>query len=137
LSDFSDLCPLFNTGMYSEVTFPYVSLSAVSTTEGIGGYIFGRSVIVTAAYVAKHTNIPSSTDAFKVKLALAATYGASLTVFASYKVSNTTTTEAVGKYCAMTVTAKTFGATSVLLISNDGAEAAAQHQSIIVRYKEK
>jgi len=137
MSDFSDLCPLFNTGVYGEITFPYVSLSAVSSTEGIGGYVFGRSVIVTAAYVSKHTTVPSSTDAFTVKLAMAATYAASITAFASQKISNTTTTQALGKLLTMTVTSKTFGATDVLLLSTDGVQANSKHQSVYVRFKEK
>lgn len=138
MSDFSDLCPLFNTGVYGEVVFPYISLSTNSSTEGIGGYIFGRSVIVTAAYVQKHTTIASSTDAFTIKLARAATYDASLTVFASYLISNTVTTQAVGELLAMTVTAQTFTATDVLLITTSTAPGATTaHQSVYVRFKEK
>jgi DNA uptake protein ComE-like DNA-binding protein len=104
----------------------------------VAGYIFGRSVIATAAYVMKHTAIPSTTDHFKIKLAKAATYGAVLTVFASFMVSKTTTTQALNKFLAMTVTAKTFGATDCLLISTDGVEAqAGKLHSIVVRFKDK
>jgi len=137
MSDFSDLCPLFNTGVYGEFVFPYVSVSAVSSTEGTGGYIFGRSVIVTAAYVTKHTTVPSTTDAFTLKLAKAATFAATITVFASYKISKTVTTQKIGKLLAMTVTAKTFGATDVLLLSSSGVQQNAKRQNVYVRFKEK
>lgn len=137
MSDFSDLCPLFNTGVYSEITLPYINLASRSSTQEFeGGLPFGRSVIVTAAYVKKHTDI-STTASLTIKLAKAASWAATRTVFASLVLSGTTTTQALGKYLAMTVTAKTFGATDVLNLQSSAAEANAKHVSIIVRYKEK
>lgn len=138
MSDFSDLCPLFNTGMYSELTLPYFTLTARSTTNQFeGGFPFGRSVIVTAAYVKKHTTPTSTTAAITVKLAKAATWAATQTVFASKKLSKTTTTQVVGRYLTMTVTAKTFGATDVLHVVSGSKETIGEHVSILVRYKEK
>ena len=58
MSDFSSLCPLFNTGVYSEVTFPNIVVKSISTTTAIGpGIPFGRSVIVTSAYVRRQADI--------------------------------------------------------------------------------
>ena len=139
MSDFSSLCPLFNTGVYSEITLPYIFIGTRSTTNKFeGGFPFGRSVIVTAAYVKKHTTPVSTTSAITLKLAKAATWAATRTVFASKLLSKTVTTQAVGRYLTMTVTAKTFGATSVLHVVSGSKEATCSvHASILVRYKEK
>jgi len=139
MSDFSDLCPLFNTGVYGEITLPYVFIGSRSTTNKFeGGLPFGRSVIVTACYVKKHTTCASTTAAMKVKFAKAATWGATQTVFSSFQLSKTVTTQVVGKYMTMTTTAKTFGATDVLHMVSGAKEAVASvHVSAVIRYKEK
>lgn len=138
MSDFSDLCPLFNTGVYHEITLPYINLASVSSTAEKCGYIFGRSVIVTAAYVIKHTTLTTSTDSHKILLDKATSYGASTkTTFASFTVSETVTVQAVGEPVAMTVTSKTFSATDALTVTCDGSEGGAKHSSIIVRFKDK
>ena len=139
MSDFSTLCPLFNTGVYSEITLPYVFIGTRSTTNKFeGGFPFGRSVIVTAAYVKKHTTPASTTAAITIKLAKAATWAASRTVFASKLLSKTTTTQAVGRYLTMTTTSKTFGATDVLHVVSGAKEAVCSIRvSFLVRYKEK
>jgi len=64
MSDFGELCPLFNTGVFGEVTFPGpMALSGVLSTENLlagtanqtrelfGYYSFGRTVIVTEAFI--------------------------------------------------------------------------------------
>ena len=137
MSDFSSLCPLFNTGVYGELTIPSVIVKSISTTTNIGpGIPFGRSVIVTAAYAKRQTDI-STTVTYTVKLAKAASWAATQTVFASCKISATATTYPVGRYKAMTVTAKTFTATDVLHIMNSKNEASMTTLDVIVRYKEK
>ena len=137
MSDFSDLCPLFNTGVYGEMTLPTTTVASISTTTGIGpGIPFSRSVIVTHAYVRRTADI-SATCTYTLKLALAASWAATKTVFASCKISATATAYPVGRYKAMTVTAKTFGATDVLHIVNSKNEANMTTVDIIVRYKEK
>ena len=63
MSDFSELCPLFETGVFSEILFPSIALSGVSicanaldgtlrmtSNARAGYYTFGRTVIVTGAY---------------------------------------------------------------------------------------
>jgi hypothetical protein len=141
MSDFSDLCPLFNTAVYSEIQLPYISLVSRTTSQLFAGLpAFSRSVIVTHAYVKKHTTFAATCTALKVELLKAATWAtafASKTVFASLTLSSTVTTQIVGKYLAMTVTAKTFGATDVLNVLCAKSEAGARHVDIMVRYKEK
>jgi hypothetical protein len=73
MSDFSELCPLFNTGVFNEVTFPNLNggtgvfatyltynmlegagaSAALKLTAGTGHqmFTFGRTVIVTDAYI--------------------------------------------------------------------------------------
>ena len=137
MSDFSDLCPLFNTGVYNELTLPNYIVKAISTTTEIGpGIPFSRSVIVTHAYARRQTDI-STTVTYTAKLAKAASWSATQTVFASCKISATTTEYPVGRYKAMTVTAKTFSATDVLHIANSKNETNMTTLDLIVRYKEK
>lgn len=61
MSDFSELCPLFNTGVFNEVTFNDIPMSAVSICANAlsgtiraahqGYFTFGRTVVVTGAFV--------------------------------------------------------------------------------------
>ena len=141
MSDFSDLCPLFNTAVYSEIQMPYILLGTRTTSELFAGLpAFSRSVIVTHAYVKKHTTFAATCTGLKVELLKAATWAtafASKTVFASLTLSSTVATQIVGKYLPMTVTAKTFGATDVLNLLLAKSEAGAYHVDVLVRYKEK
>jgi hypothetical protein len=61
MSDFSELCPLFNTGVYNEVSFHNISMTAIAPTHnalvGVRGlatspasFKFGRTVIVTKVF---------------------------------------------------------------------------------------
>ena len=137
MSDFSSLCPLFNTGVYKEITFPWIVATSISTTTSLGpGIPFGRSVIVTAAYARLRTDI-SSTVTFTAKLAKAASWAATRTVFASCKITNTNTAYTNKRYKAFTVTSKTFSATDVLHICSSKSEANMETIDVIVRYKEK
>jgi hypothetical protein len=140
MSDFSALCPLFNTGVYGCVTFPTITVASISTTTTIGPAVpFGRSVIVTAAYVRRAADI-SSTVTYTVKLAKMAAWStkiAGATVFASCKISSTATAYPISRYKAFTVTAKTFSATDLLVVKNSQKETNMTTLDIIVRYKEK
>jgi len=137
MSDFSSLCPLFNTGVYKEVTFPWIVAASISTTTSLGpGIPFGRSVVVTAAYARLRTDISASVT-FTALLAKAASWAATRTVFASCKITATNTTYTNKRYKAFTVTAKTFSATDVLHIASSHTEANMKTIDVIVRYKEK
>jgi hypothetical protein len=141
MSDFSSLCPLFNTGVYSELTLPgtFSLKSLASTTTKLAGIPFGRSVIVTAAYAAKLTTPASTTGNVNVKLYRATSWAGTATVFASLKISKTTTTQVTNKYHAMTLAAaKTFSATQWLIMRSTKATAqGGTLRGVVVRYKEK
>ena len=138
MSDFSSLCPLFNTGMYSELTLPYCNAGGVSATEVVdAGYPFGRSVIVTAAYLKKHTAFGATATGAKLYLCRQTSASAAATVFASIVLSATDTVVVPKQWAAFTVTAKTFGATKVLALRTNKSRTGMKHVSVIVRYKEK
>jgi len=138
MSNFSELCPLFNTGVYNELTIPYVNLASVSaTSKASGGYVFGRSVIVTAAYICKHTAFTATATATAVYLCRQTTFDATKTVFATIALSATDTVVVPRKYKAMTITAKTFSATQTLVIRTNKSRTGYKHCSFIIRYKEK
>lgn len=141
MSDFSALCPLFNSGMYSELTIPGpFSTASKSTTSRFAGVIFGRSVIVTAAYLAKMTALASTTAKCKIRLCRATSWAGTNTVFATLTISKTTTTQILKKYIALTqAAAKTFSATQMLLVKSGTASKATgkSFTGVIVRYKEK
>jgi len=140
-TDFSALCPLFNTGVYSELTIPgpLVQDNLASTTTKLAGILFGRSVIVTAAYLAKMTAIATVSSNPTVKLWRQSSWGAVGTVFASFEISKTTTVQIVNKWLAFTLAAaKTFSATQWLTVRGDkGRENGKSIFGVIVRYKEK
>jgi hypothetical protein len=138
MSDFSELCPLFNTGVYSEITLPNLLLAGRSTTNKVdGGYAFGRSVIVTAAYLKKKSAFDATATATAVYLCRQASYAATKTVFASRLLSATDVTLAVGKWLPFTVTAKTFSATQVLAVRVKSLKTGMRPADVIVRFKEK
>jgi len=123
--------------MYSEITMPYLGLSGLSTTGKLGGYIFGRSVIVTAAYFIKHTAYTATATGLKCYLCRQSTIAATKTVFASLVTSATDTVVVVDRCKAFTVTAKTFSATQCITVRASTNKTGSKHASIIVRYKEK
>jgi hypothetical protein len=139
MSDFSSLCPIFNTGVYHEITLPVrIPTSVTSSTTRVGGICFGRSVIVTAAYIAKQTANTSTTANLTVKLYRAASFAAANTSFATLKISKTVTAVPLDKMAAMNVAAKTFSATQWLIVRYSKATATARSiRPIIVRYKDK
>jgi hypothetical protein len=72
MADFSELCPLFNTGVFNEITFPAIRLltSVTITANLLGGtgdpatipsdFKFSRTVIVTEAFMRRY--VVGSTD---------------------------------------------------------------------------
>lgn len=146
MSDFSQLCPLFSTGVYSELCIPNIGLSGISTTMNAlaGARVratnpasvkFQRTVIVTKVYVQKH--IDSGTAPVIVAKRHAATGTAAGTVFASLLFSTTTTVNPLGRLRAMTTTAKTFLAADVLGIGSTTKRTNGGRYHFIVRYKDK
>ena len=140
MADFSALCPLFNTGVYHDLKlFGGFSVASRSTTTRFGMPPFGRSVIVTAAYIAKNTTFVASATAIKVALLRAASWAsATRTIFATINLSSSITTQVIRKPLSMTIaSAKTFSATQVLQLKFLKKEAGGRTVDVWVRYKEK
>lgn len=148
MSDFSELCPLFNTGVYSELTIPKVSFTALSTTNNIlagalakagapGSIKFDRTVIVTKVFMQQQlTNVAADGNIILFKRHLS-TGTAAGTVLASLQA---TATVSLGRVRKMTSVAlpKTFLAADVIGFSNKTKDAAAAAKcTFIIRYKEK
>ena len=146
MSDFSDLCPLFNAGVLKELTIPYMNLNSCSNTQNaLGGVItradnpaslrFDRTVIVENVMAAVHV---SPATAARVTFArLAATGIAAMTVFASLSICTTADIHSVNRFRKMTqATNQTFLAADVLGISLLTQKAGGGVYSFIVKYKE-
>lgn len=146
MSDFSQLCPLFNTGVYSEVTFNNVGFSGLSTTHNAlvgaqkaatqpGSFKFQRTVVVTKVYIQKQ--VSAGTDPIFLAQRRLATGTAAGTAFASLVFTSTTTKNPIGRIRAMTTTSKTFAAADVLSFAAKTGKTNPGRYNFIVRYKEK
>jgi hypothetical protein len=147
MSDFSELCPLFNTGVYSEVSFGVLNFTACSTTNNAfngaltaakypGVFKFQRTVVVTKVYSQKAG--AAGTAVVLTAGRRLATGTAAKTVFASIAWTATDTKFMIGRMQAMTQAAnKTFLAADVLDFGTKTSVTDPGKYSMIVRYKEK
>jgi hypothetical protein len=146
MSDFSQLCPLFTTGFYSEVSFYNIGFSALSLTHNAlvgalkkasqpASFKFQRTVVITKVYAQKQL------DGTQTPIILAkrhvGTGTAAGTTFASLTYSTTVTLNPVGRVKGMTTTSKTFAAADVLGFALKTKKTDAGRYNFIVRYKEK
>lgn len=146
MSDFGELCPLFNTGVFSEITFPGIAMTNITacgnaldntfTASSIGNFNFGRTVIVTGAYVRKTVN-PTAAQSLALqhktsRLAAGITFG-------TIVVDITVTGMAVNQtWVGMTVTEATFTSSEVLgLTVGTSTASGAGTYDLMIRYKEK
>jgi hypothetical protein len=147
MSDFSELCPLFTTGLYKEFTIGPLGFTGLSSTMNamMGAVIkatkpcslkFDRTVVVTKIYVHQQTTNASSVILLAKRHLSAGT--AAGTVFASLVWSTTTGVKPLKSLHAMTQSAnKTFLAADVLGFANKTKKTNGGRFSFIVRYKEK
>lgn len=147
MSDFSELCPLFNTGVYSEVSFGFCNLSALSATNNAlvgaltaakypASFKFQRTVVVTKIFSIKRK--AAGTAVVLTAGRRASTGTAAKTVFASIAWTATDTIFLVGRARAMTQAAnKTFLAADVLDFCSKTSVTDPGQYGFIVRYKEK
>jgi hypothetical protein len=147
MSDFGELCPLFNTGVFSEITFPHVRMSdtticanylmasVAAMASGSGYFTFGRTVVITKAYMRKQVLGDSAVVAV---LQHHTSINAIGTVFASltFTVSVTGFTPYYA-WIPMTVTDTTFSATDILGLAAASVVVSAGIYDLIIRYKEK
>jgi hypothetical protein len=148
MADFGELCPLFSTGVFNEVTFPYLPMTGVSVgvnalfgtitaSHAGGGWKFGRTVVVTGAFIRRMVTSDSggiqnvTLMHFSSQLAAGTAIG-TLTVTVTSDGFNSMT------WVPMSVAAVTFVSSDVLGFSMaTGTALSAGTYDLIVRYKEK
>lgn len=149
MTDFSELCPIFNTGVFNEVVFPNVAMTDVSAcanalfatydamASALGSWSFGRTVIVTAAWLKKAQDVE---DEEIIYLKHFSSKNATGTNFGTLTVDATVTGMPVGHaYVPMNIsTAMTFTSAAVLGLCPATVTAGSGGVfDLVVRYKEK
>jgi hypothetical protein len=149
MSDFSELCPLFNSGVFREITFPSIALSGVSicanaldgtlrmtSTARVGYFTFGRTVVVTGAFARR-----DGANSVWVDLMLQhRTSGMAVgTTFGSLTISVTLSGLEIYTWAPFTIAAgKTFTSDAVLGLTVGSAVAGSTGvYDLIVRYRDK
>jgi len=149
MSDFSELCPLFNTGVFQEVTFQNISMTNItacgnaflgSLTAGSGTkpgmFTFGRTVVVTDCFIRKRAEVKGKTI---LRLMHHTSQLAAGTEFMSYAMSITASTvELYYTWVPMNVTTSaTFTSNEILgFVPATGSAASGGVFDMVLRYKE-
>lgn len=148
MADFSELCPLFNTGVYHEVTFPLIDLNAITASGNAlvgslassitmpGAFTFGRTVVITAAYARR-----TSANSVEVNLYLKrhTSQTAVGTIVGTCSVTPTISIQDNYNYRPFTLAASfTFASTDLLgLAPSLGAAGSMGTYDLIVRFRDK
>jgi len=153
MSDFGELCPLFSTGVFNEVVFPRVGMSGISASGNAlygslwpsitmnGYFTFGRTVVVTDAFVRRYSLNEASIVLYlrHHSAAIGALSGVVGTVFGTCTI--TPTLSVFDNYAWMAfgnVTSMTFTSTDILGIAPSlGTATSAGGYDLIIRYREK
>ena len=146
MSDFSELCPLFETGVFKEITFPNIAMTDITlcgnallgtlTFSKVGIFTFGRTVVVTDAFIrARGAVVKGETI---VRLEHKTSELAAGSVFGTFTASTTSLGRDVYTWAPMAVSNKTFTSNETLGITvSDGTNASGGVFDFILRYKEK
>jgi len=146
MSDFSELCPLFHSGVFHEITFPQINMTGVTATVNAlvgtlvhtaiqGLFKFGRTVVVTGAFVKRLTVQVSEGIVVLNHHKSELTAG---TEFGSLSIETTLSAMEQFGWIPMNVTAKTFTSSEILGISMaTGTTDGPGEYDFIIRYKEK
>ncbi|GAG53234.1 unnamed protein product [marine sediment metagenome] len=145
MSDFGELCPLFETGVFKEVLFPNVSLTDIdASVNALMGTIaashsgrfftFGRTVVVTGGFVRR--NETSETQI--VNLLHFTSVLADPTALASLSIAATGDGIDTHLWMPLEAASKTFTSDEVLGFSiATGTAISAGVWDVMVRFKEK
>jgi len=150
MADFGELCPLFNTGMFHEITFPGpidltdigtgVNLLAGSVSQsggGNSGFSFGRTVIVTEAFIQLLDTCDAET-VIHLRHKLSGTMGIAGTIIGTITLETTGSAHAVPMWKPMvSFVGKTFTSNEVLALVKVSANDDAGQIGLMVRYKDK
>jgi hypothetical protein len=150
MSDFSELCPLFETGVFHEVTFPNIDMTGItgcgnalmgSLTVGqptaSAMWTFGRTVIVTGGFVRTKVK-PTINATVNMHLHHHTSQLAVGTVMMTLDISTTVDGCEIYSWAPMnSVLAKTFTSNEILgFTCLTGTASGAGTYDLIVRYKE-
>lgn len=147
MSDFSEICPLFSTGVFNEVAFPNIAMTHITacgnalvgtlTFTKVGNFTFGRTVVVTGAFV--RARVKPTLDQ-NLKLMHFTDQLAAGTEIATLAASITASGAEVYSWVPMTMGTGvgTFTSNEVLGFTvGTGTESGGGTFDLIVRYKEK
>ena len=146
MSDFGELCPLFETGVFNEIMFPNIAMTGVTacgnamlgtlTFTKEGAFTFGRTVVVAGAFVRR---VGATVEgAMILQLMHHTSQLAAGTVFGTFTVSTTGDGMDRLTWAPMDVTAKTFTSSEILgFTMATGTALSAGAYDLIVRYKDK
>jgi hypothetical protein len=147
MSDFSELCPLFETGVFHEFTFPEISLTAISAdanaimfsideqASSSANFNFGRTVKVTQAWLRMRS---AGAGAGIIHLRHCASNLAAGTIIGTMSATTTVTGHGSLAWVPFTMVSATFDSAAVLGLnlatatSDPGALF-----DLMIRYKEK
>lgn len=149
MSDFSELCPLFNTGVFQEITFDNIKMTDITASGNVflgtltggsgtkpGMFTFGRTVVVTDCFLRKRSEVKGKTV---LRMMHHTSQLAAGTEFMSYAMSITASTvELYYTWVPMNVTTSaTFTSNEVLGFTvATGSAASGGVFDIALRYKE-
>lgn len=146
MSDFGEICPLFSTGVFHEVTFPGIGMTDITysgnaligtmlSISHVGAFTFGRTVMVTGAYIRRKQ---SQFCTLTVQLNFHTSQRAVCSVIGTISIPTSGSKIEVFTWQEIAVTAHTFTSTDVLGLAAVVASAqSAGVYDLIVRYKEK
>lgn len=148
MSDFGELCPLFNTGVFNEITFPKIGLSGITASGNAlvgslassitmkGYFTFGRTVVVTGAFV-RRISLNEASNLIHIKHHTSQT--AVGTIFGTLTLASQVSLWDNYAWVPFALfTEKTFTATDILgLAPAVGTATSAGCIDLIVRYREK
>jgi hypothetical protein len=147
MSDFSELCPLFETGVFSEFTFPTISLSDFSAdvnaiqfstgavASSCADFTFGRTVIITDAWL--RCDAPGDGSGIIHLNRHGSIFGAA-TIVGTFSSTATVTGHCKHAWIPFTMGDATFNSSDVLGLNMATATASAGAvYTLMIRYKEK
>jgi hypothetical protein len=148
MADFGELCPIFNAGVYSEVMFPHIGMSGITASGNAlvgslassitmpGAFVFGRTVVVTDAFVRRYSLNEASMVLY---LRHHTSQTAEGTIFGTMTITPTMSIwDAYTWVPFANVTSITFTATDILGIAPSlGTATSAGGYDFIIRYRDK
>jgi len=151
MSDFGELCPLFNTGMFHEIVFPGpIALTDVGTLQDLlagtanqsggalaSGFMFGRTVIVTEAFIQNYETTDVETSIY-LKHKTSGTQACAGTIIGTCTLPVSGSAHGLGMWKPMvSFVGKTFTSNEVLALVKVSTNDDSGSIGLMVRYKDK